>query len=76
MKRKLLVVATIAWVAPLSAHQSPATVRHHSSDCPYERARLAALAPAKSAAPSVVVVQGSSAAASALGVGRPSIFMP
>jgi hypothetical protein len=74
MKRKLLVVVLLAWVAPLSAHQRPAATDSHSSDCPYERARLAALTPAKSPAPPVVVVQGGSA--SALGIGRTPVFMP
>ena len=88
MKRKLLVVATLAWFAPLSAHQAAATARHYKSHCPLERkesavqawtpiaAPAAAPAPAKKAIPAVVVVQGSPAAASALGLARSPVFMP
>ena len=63
MTRKLLVVATLAWVAPLSAHQGPSVARHHSASCPYERARAAALqrdstrTVAQNSAPTAVVVQ-------------------
>ena len=86
MKRKLLVVATLAWVAPLSAHQAPAALTHHDSPCPFKRTGIAAAqpksaapawAPAKSAAPpAVVVVEGTPGAASALGLGRSPAFMP
>ena len=75
MKRKLLVAATLAWVAPLSAHQGPA--RDQSTDCPIERAR--ALAPqhgVAEAAPAAVVVQATPATAAVLGLGRSSAFMP
>jgi len=83
--RKLLVVATLAWVAPLSAHQAPSVVRHHDSHCPSERtgaavaqapAQAAAWAPVKRATPTVVVVEGTPGAASALGLGRSPAFMP
>jgi hypothetical protein len=80
MKRKLLVLATLVWVAPLSAHQGPAAARQHSPECPIERARLAAAAAAaarvKNPAPSVVVVQGTPATGSLLDVGRSSVFLP
>jgi len=85
MKRKLLIVATLAWVAPLSAHQAPAALRHHESHCPFERkgaaaaqaaAQTPAWAPAKSATPAVVVVEGTPGAASALGIVRSPAFMP
>ena len=84
--RKLLVVATLAWVAPLSAHQAPAALNHHQSPCPSKRSGaaaepkqatpVAAWAPAKSATPAVVVVEGTPGAASALGLGRSPVFMP
>ena len=83
--RKLLVVATLAWVAPLSAHQAPVALKHHESRCPLERkaagaakapAQAAAWAPAKTATPAVVVVEGTPGAASALGLGRSPVFMP
>ena len=83
--RKLLVVATLAWMAPLSAHQAPTALRHHESHCPFERKGAAAAqapvqavawAPAKSATPAVVVVEGTPGAASALGLGRSPVFMP
>jgi hypothetical protein len=45
-KRNLLLLAAIAWMAPLSAHQNPGAVKHHPSACPYERAREAAAAAA------------------------------
>jgi hypothetical protein len=84
--RKLLVVATLAWVAPLSAHQAPAALNHHESPCPSKRsgaaaaqakqaAPVAAWAPAKSATPAVVVVEGTPGAASVLGLGRSPVFM-
>jgi hypothetical protein len=85
MTRKLLVVATLAWVAPLSAHQRPNELGHHQSRCPHERAgavvaQRSAQAPAwvsaKSATPTVVVVEGTPGAASALGLGRSPAFMP
>jgi hypothetical protein len=49
MKRTLLVLGTIAWVAPLSAHQNAIADKHHSG-CPYERARAEAAARAAQAA--------------------------
>jgi hypothetical protein len=45
-KRTLVLLAAIAWMAPLSAHQNAGAVKHHSSGCPYERAREAAAAAA------------------------------
>ena len=84
--RKLLVVATLAWMAPLSAHQVPTALRHHESHCPFGRkgtaaaaqapAQAPAWAPAKRATPAVVVVEGTPGAASALGIGRSPAFMP
>ena len=49
IKRTLLVLGTIAWVAPLSAHQGAVAGKHHSG-CPYERARAEAAARAAQAA--------------------------
>jgi hypothetical protein len=49
MKRTLLVLGTIAWIAPLSAHQGAIAGKHHSG-CPYERARAEAAARAAQAA--------------------------
>jgi hypothetical protein len=49
MKRTLLVLGTIAWVAPLSAHQGAIAGKQHSG-CPYERARAEAAARAAQAA--------------------------
>lgn len=79
--RKLLVVATLAWVAPLSAHQAPTALKHQKSHCPFERKGAAAApatawAPAKSPTPAVVVVEGTPGAAAALGLGRSPVFMP
>ena len=77
MKRKLLIVPTLAWVAPLSAHQSPATLKHHESHCPSEGpVQAVAWAPAKGATPAVVVVEGTPGAASALRLGHSPVFMP
>jgi hypothetical protein len=44
IKRSLLVLATLAWVAPLSAHDGGASVRARSakSDCPKDREKQAA----------------------------------
>ena len=82
MTRKLLVVATLAWVAPLSAHQGPSVARHHSASCPYERARAAALqrdstrTVAQNSAPTAVVVQATPGTAAALGLRPSAAFMP
>ena len=84
--RKLLVVATLAWVAPLSAHQAPTALKHQKSHCPFER-KGAAAAPATAWAPAkrflatarspwAVVVEGTPGAAAALGLGRSPVFMP
>jgi hypothetical protein len=83
MTRKLLVVATLAWVAPLSAHQAPAVARHHPASCPYARARAAAVqravatpAIAQASAPSMIVVQATPGTAAVLGLRPSAAFMP
>jgi hypothetical protein len=82
MKRRLLLVAMLGWVAPVSAHQAQSVVRHHSSHCPFERAREAAAHPASARiaaqkpAPAVVVIQGTPGAVAALGIGRSPVLMP
>jgi hypothetical protein len=40
-RRSLLVVATLAWVAPLSAH-SPVATHHAKGECPKAKAKAAA----------------------------------
>ena len=82
MTRKLLVVATLAWVAPLSAHQGPNIARHHSASCPHERARAAALRRAatpmvaQASARSAVVVEATPGTAAMLGLRPSAAFMP
>ena len=82
MTRKLLVVPTLAWVAPLSAHQAPAVAGHHPASCPYARARAAAVqravapAIAQASAPSMIVVQATPGAAAVLGLRPSAAFMP
>jgi len=80
MTRKLFVVATLAWVAPVSAHQGPAVARHHSSSCPFERARAAQRAAnpvvAQGSAPLAVVVQATPGTAAVLGLRPSAAFMP
>jgi hypothetical protein len=50
-KRSLLLVATLAWVAPLSAAQGPVSTpqarSHAKGDCPAARARARAEAAAR-----------------------------
>lgn len=82
MKRKLLIATMLVWVAPVSAHQSTGTGKHHSSRCPLERARQASAQPAiarvamHKPTPAVVVIQGSPGAVAALGIGPSPILMP
>jgi hypothetical protein len=82
MTRKLLVVATLAWVAPLSAHQGPRIARHHSASCPHERARAAALERAatpmvaQATARPAVIVEATPGTAAMLGLRPSAAFMP
>ena len=65
--RKLLVLAAVCWVAPLSAQQRPAAAfAHDASECPYARAE------AREAAAMSAASSSTSAGGSVFGLGRSS----
>lgn len=73
-KRNLLVLVTLAWVAPLSAsaEQHPAPISHDPSECPFARARAAAAAREARSARAIAVREGASAEGSLFDVRRHS----
>jgi hypothetical protein len=77
--RKLLVLLTLAWVAPLWAAQEPVRAGHfHKStkaECPYARAEAAARVRQSHARP-VVTFQGSPAEGSFFDMGRSAALAP
>jgi hypothetical protein len=66
--RKLLVLAALCWVAPVSAQQHPVSGswQHHRAGCPHARASAWAAAANQSSASPAVVVGDSPAAEGSL----------
>ena len=82
MHKRNLLLATLVWVAPLSAEQHSGAVKHHSSACPYERAREAAAAAAAArvwqppkAATTITLTDRVPADSSLFSLGRESGFL-
>ena len=78
--RKLLVVLTVAWVAPLWAAQGPVKAGHFhisstKAECPYARAEVAARARQSHARPAVTV-EGSPPEGSFFYMGRSAALAP